>query len=96
MCALNDPSSGFEARVFLALNFFGTTRLCMRFVMPSLEKIANRFGVVSFIQTHVLVAISRLTRRVVKVLKMADYGYLESPLSVCRIRFSINEILSPS
>ena len=60
MRALNDPSPGFESRVFLALDLFGTTRLYMRFVMPSLKKLANRFGVVSFIQTHVLVATSRL------------------------------------
>ena len=60
MGPLNDPSSCFEAGVFLAFNFFGAARFHMRLVVPAFEKLANRFGVVTFVEAYVLAAGSRL------------------------------------
>ena len=54
VCSFDDPASSFEPWILLALLHFLAARLHVRLVMPSLEKLANVFGVVAFVETNVL------------------------------------------
>jgi hypothetical protein len=56
MRSLNDPSSCFESRILFPLHFFLPARFYVRSIMPTLEKLANVFRIVAFVQADMLMA----------------------------------------
>jgi hypothetical protein len=61
MRSFDDPAASFEAWIFLALNFFCPTRFYVGLIVSTLKKFPDSFGVVAFVEAHVL-ATSRWLR----------------------------------